>query len=69
MLIERKPYIDKLMTYKDKPFIKVLTGTRRTGKSTILFQFQERLISEFVISIDQIQLFNFNDKRLVKKYD
>jgi len=32
--IERKEYLDKLLSYKDKDIIKVVTGLRRSGKST-----------------------------------
>ena len=35
-LIERKEYLDKLLSYKDKDIIKVVTGSRRSGKSTLL---------------------------------
>ena len=35
-MIERPFYIDKIMKYADTPFIKVLCGIRRSGKSTIL---------------------------------
>lgn len=38
-LIERKEYIDKLLSYKDKDIIKVVTGLRRSGKSTLLQMF------------------------------
>ena len=34
--IYRKQYINKLISLKDKNIIKVLTGIRRAGKSTIL---------------------------------
>ena len=37
--IYREEYIKKLRNYKDKKIIKVLTGIRRSGKSTILNQF------------------------------
>ena len=34
--IKRKYYLDKLLSYKDKDIIKVVTGLRRSGKSTLL---------------------------------
>jgi len=39
--ILRKIELDKLLVLKDKNFIKVVTGVRRAGKSTLLQQFQE----------------------------
>ena len=41
--ILRKTLLDKLFVLKDKNFIKVVTGVRRAGKSTLLLQFQELL--------------------------
>lgn len=58
--IYRKQYIDKLNLYKNKRIIKVLTGIRRAGKSTILNQFKEKLI-ENGISEKNIISINFED--------
>ena len=44
--IIRKRYLDKFSVLKDKNFIKVATGVRRCGKSTLMLQFQELLRSE-----------------------
>ena len=41
--ILRKTLLDKLFVLKDKNFIKIVTGVRRSGKSTLLLQFQELL--------------------------
>ena len=35
-LLERKDYLNKLIKFKDKQLIKVITGIRRCGKSTLL---------------------------------
>lgn len=42
-MIYRPLYIDKIMAYTDTPFIKILTGVRRCGKSTILKMIMEQL--------------------------
>ena len=56
--IRRKYYIDKLLSYKDKDIIKVVTGLRRSGKSTLLQIFRGDL-SKNKISDKQIQFYNF----------
>ena len=45
-MIERNKYMDKLLAYKDTEFIKVITGIRRCGKSSLLKLFKEKLIKE-----------------------
>ena len=45
-MIERPLYIEKIMAYVDTPFVKILTGVRRSGKSTILKMIIERLKTE-----------------------
>ncbi|MDR2846371.1 MAG: ATP-binding protein [Candidatus Methanoplasma sp.] len=43
--IVRRRYLDKLMRFRDRPdLIKVITGIRRCGKSTLLKQFEEHLL-------------------------
>lgn len=54
----RKEYIDKLLSYKDKDLIKVVSGLRRSGKSTLLEIYQNRLLEQG-IGKQQIQFFNF----------
>ncbi|MDI3526356.1 MAG: uncharacterized protein PWR03_539 [Tenuifilum sp.] len=56
--IRRKYYLDKLLSYKDKDIIKVVTGLRRSGKSTLLQIFRDDLLKEKV-SNKQIQFYNF----------
>ncbi len=45
-IIARKRYLDKLSVLKDKNLIKVATGVRRCGKSTLMTQFQDLLRKE-----------------------
>jgi uncharacterized protein len=57
-LIERKEYVSKLLSYKDKDIIKVVTGLRRSGKSTLLELYRNRLLIDGVMP-GQIQFYNF----------
>ena len=43
MIIERKEYLNKLITWKDKQLIKIVTGVRRCGKSVLLKMYQDYL--------------------------
>ena len=42
-MIYRPIYVDKIMAYTDTPFVKILTGVRRCGKSTILKMIMNKL--------------------------
>lgn len=46
--------MDKIMAYTDTPFVKILTGVRRCGKSTILKMIMERLKTERHIPDERI---------------
>jgi len=59
-MIYRKTYMDRLMAYVDTPFVKILTGMRRSGKSTILKMLMEKLICERKITPKQIVSFRFD---------
>jgi predicted AAA+ superfamily ATPase len=54
----RKEYIGKLLSYKDKDLIKVVSGLRRSGKSTLLELYREQLL-KLGIGKRQIQFYNF----------
>jgi len=43
--IKRESYLQQLASWKDKQIIKVITGIRRSGKSTLLMQFQKELLA------------------------
>lgn len=53
-MIYRPMYVDKIMAYVDTPFVKILTGVRRCGKSTILRMIIEKLKTERNIPEEQI---------------
>lgn len=59
-VIYRPMYVDKIMTYVDTPFIKILTGVRRCGKSTILKMIMEKLYNEKRIPQEQIVSYRFD---------
>ena len=54
IMIYRPMYVDKIMAYADTPFVKVLTGVRRCGKSTILKMIMEKLQTERNIPANRI---------------
>lgn len=57
-LINRKEYIEKLLAYKDQDIIKVVTGLRRSGKSSLLELFRARLLHGET-GPEQVQFYNF----------
>ncbi|MDN6250997.1 MAG: ATP-binding protein [Tetragenococcus koreensis] len=59
-MIQRTSYLEKLKRVKDKQIIKVLTGVRRCGKSTILQMFRQQLLDGGVKQ-SQIIFINFED--------
>ncbi len=59
-MIDRPLYLDKIMRFVDTPFVKILTGVRRSGKSTILKMIMERLRTERGVSEEQIVSYNFD---------
>ena len=60
MYIIREEYLKKLFELKDSDLIKVVTGVRRCGKSTLLVQFQDYLIKRGILK-EQIIYINFED--------
>jgi len=58
-MVIRPAYVDKIMTYTDTPFVKILSGVRRCGKSTILKMIAKKL-RERGISDEYILLYNLD---------
>ena len=50
-MIDRPIYTEKIMAYTDTPFVKILTGVRRCGKSTILKMIMDRLLETLLSSL------------------
>lgn len=58
--IPRSNYLDQLAVWRDKQIIKVITGIRRSGKSTLMQQYQQQLLA-LGVKPEQIQTYNFED--------
>lgn len=54
-MIFRPDYMQAIKAFKDKPLVKILTGVRRCGKSTIFLMLREELIKEGVSEKDIIE--------------
>lgn len=72
---KRDLYLNKLIQFKDKQFIKVITGIRRCGKSTLLKLFKEYLLENDVnekqiiyINFESMQFDDIKDYKLLYKY-
>jgi predicted AAA+ superfamily ATPase len=59
-MIERPGYIQTLVKFKDKRLIKIITGIRRCGKSTLL-ELYRRYLEEHGVKQDQIISINFEE--------
>jgi predicted AAA+ superfamily ATPase len=74
-IIARKRYLDVLRVLKDKNLIKVATGVRRCGKSTLMLQFQNLLriendkVSILAINIDVPEFRFLAEKNWKEIYD
>jgi len=68
--IQRSGYLRKLLDFKDKGLIKVVTGLRRSGKSTLLEIYRDQLLRNGV-QPNQIQFYNFElpENFLQKNWD
>ena len=59
-MIYRPLYVDKIMAFVDTPFVKILTGIRRCGKSTIFKMIMEKLQTERGVRKEQIISYRFD---------
>lgn len=74
-MIKRERYLTTLRAYRDKPLIKVLTGLRRAGKSSLLQLFQEELLVSGIkpqqiiaINFDNMDYFDLRDAKSLHGY-
>lgn len=59
-MIERPLYLDKIMPFVDTPFVKILTGVRRCGKSTIPKMIIRKIKEEKHVNDEQILSYRFD---------
>lgn len=59
-MLERKEFLEQLISFKEKDLIKVVTGIRRCGKSTLFDLFKDYLLESGVLP-EQIISINFED--------
>ena len=59
-MIKRTEYLGKLKKVRDMQIIKIITGVRRCGKSTLLSQFRNFLMESGILK-EQIIFINFED--------
>ena len=62
IMIKREKYLNKLIESKDTEFIKVITGVRRSGKSTLLSMFKEYLLES---GVDNENIIHINFESLL----
>lgn len=74
-LIERKHYTDKLNSLRNKKIIKVITGVRRCGKSTLMQLFQKQLLDSGIdkncittINFENYDYFNLRQPKELYNY-
>ncbi|MDY6232263.1 ATP-binding protein [Peptostreptococcus porci] len=60
-MIKRVDYLNSLEKWRDEKVIKIVTGMRRCGKSTLLLQFQNRLVET---GIETTQIISLNFEKL-----
>lgn len=59
-MIDRPMYIDRISPYIDTPFVKILTGVRRCGKSTILKMIMQKLQKKHNVPAENILSYRFD---------
>ena len=59
-MIYRAMYVDKIMAYADTPFVKILTGVRRCGKSTILKMIMQELETKRNVLPERLVSYRFD---------
>lgn len=72
--IFRDKYIEKIKKFIDKPIVKILTGMRRVGKSTILNIIKDQVLKDvpdenkIYMNFESFEFFDINNAELLKDY-
>lgn len=73
--INREQYLNKLIAFKDKKMIKVITGIRRCGKSTLMEIYQDYLRQHgvedkqmIVVNLEDFDFYELRDKAMLHTY-
>lgn len=73
--VSRLTYLNQLSQWRDKHVIKIITGIRRCGKSTLMAQFQQMLLSDGVsekqiiaVNLEDLEFENLKNYREVYSY-
>jgi predicted AAA+ superfamily ATPase len=74
-MIIRDLYLNQLIDYIDKPFIKVITGIRRCGKSAILLLLRDELLKKGItekqiiyLNFESLELSDIDKAEILYKY-
>ena len=62
-------YLEKLISYKDKDIVKIITGIRRCGKSYLLFDIYYNYLVESGVNKDHIIAINLESRKNIKLRD
>jgi len=73
--IERKEYLEKLIAFRDKQLIKIITGVRRCGKSTLMEIYQDYLKAQggsdaqiVAVNLEDYDLYELRDPKKLHAY-
>ena len=72
--IFRAKYIEKIKKFIDKPIVKILTGMRRVGKSTILNIIKDQVLKDvpdenkIYMNFESFEFFDIKDANALKEY-
>lgn len=72
--IFRAKYIEKIQNFIDRPIVKILTGMRRVGKSTILNIIKDDVLKDIpeenkiYMNFESFEFFEIKDAELLKNY-